>query len=1077
MHPTPQQEDAARLPGSAMTVASAGTGKTTTLVLRVMNVLSEEHARPPEEVTAGLVVVTFTELAAAEMRGRILREVILRARQGGTDANYWRGMSRSLDTAYIGTIHGLCARLLREFGSHVALPIAFTVADEQEAGGIWEEVVEESMRTFPSEEPPAEHPSAALVRLLRSKREGRVRELLGSLHSGGSEVVPYCEGLLRSGSPGLTDRILSQWQELVPDAGDPTDEDRTAAALHADLARVYLRLREEFERRKARAALLDFDDLVLKAREVVADPEAGPEIRSRVRHLIVDEFQDTDRTQAEVLTLLAGGETPDSPAELFAVHDPKQSIYGWRHARPENAHTVARSWRERGAHVRDLVLTGSFRHRPNIRTFVNQVFRPLFDGQGAGADRTAEPGRGSDPLPTTLGYSPLEAPDPAPTGWDEGEGGAVEWLVPENRDTPPPGEGSDRTERLRTQALILAERIRLAVEEGGDRVTPLVGGPPRGVRWGDVMVLLRSRTHLRLVEESLRARGVPYVTLGGLGFYGAQEVMDACAVLEFLSDPTNDIALASILRSPLVALPDASLFTLGGERVPGEDVWRTMRAWAVSGEDSRLNASVRLLERWLRLLEDEPTPGEVLRAVFLSSGGIGAYCIGPRGRQAEANLAKLLSMARDVEGRGRSGVRALSWRLRRLIDNPPMEGEDPVPEQAVEAVRILTVHAAKGLEAPVVAIPFMDRDLSKAGNSRALWHHEGRFIFKVDEDEPDDSLRKSARDKLRDTVTRAEQEEEKRLFYVATTRAGSLLLLVGAPGDPPRGASWQSWMQDSIPDLREGSASTGGPCVRLRPVCIPPRGGHFQIEEPPELTEGLSPGALSPEGAEVTPPYFGNLVARDLIQTTVTALAEVGQDDRRGQGTTPLSLQRERRRAGKLGSDAHELLGRFMGSDRGSLRRWAGQGGIKPAGEESSAELRGWIVWALEHLDSLRPTHDLAEVPVRLLVDDVVVTGRIDRLLKLSDESWYVVDFKSGATPDVEGSVSLNLENPHHFQVAVYALACRPLAGGAPLWGALLYLGHRRAVRLALGPGELERTECVLQERISALRGALSQRA
>lgn len=817
--PTPEQEAAIAVRGrDVLLEAGAGTGKTGVMVERYCRLVCEEGVSPE-----AVLAFTFTEKAAAELRQRIRAELARRAAAGSGRA---RELLGGIGAAWITTIHGFCNRLLAGHPVAAGVDPGFRVLDAPEAERAAREAFDAALEAFLAEGEDSREelvaafeidglraivaavhaelrsrgiaaprlPAAPMTDLKRALREAAAAaaEALDELDPGDGRREPVERAAERLGilePPDLDElcalRSGSRAKDLAPynEAIEAAIARRAEAGEGGEAYRQVARLLELFSTRfaaaKERRAGVDFEDLQVLAAALLERTEAGEAYRSRFSHLMVDEFQDTNRLQLRLIEALRG---PGS--ELIAVGDELQSIYGFRHADLD----VFREQRRRIAAAprgETLELSGNFRSRPELIGAVNALGAALF---------------GDAYRPLRVGAPPAEEP--------AGEGAAVELLLTARDGWD--GEGIDLAPAVdgRTPASCLAEARFVA-----ERLAALAD---QGVERGEMVVLLRAFTHLDAYEDSLERAGLrPYV-VGGRGYWSQQQVADVRALLATVANPLDDQALFGALASPACGLAPDTLWLLRAAAGGKRHVWPALcRATsrgrtsphpagigATSGRacggddgdgladpgrleqipDSELELLRRFEARVAALRERDgrlPLAG-LIEAAVTETGYDLAVLTRPSGEARFANVRKLMRLAEEFEAReGRD--------LRGLLDFLAARAEGDAEAQAATAaeghdgVRIMTVHNAKGLEFGVVAVPDLGRSL--LAGTRAPLLALGR--------EPKPRVGMQLRRlgagsvnlysyaELCEETKRREAEEGLRLFHVAATRARRRLVLSG----------------------------------------------------------------------------------------------------------------------------------------------------------------------------------------------------------------------------------------------------------------------------------------------------------
>lgn len=613
----------------------------------------------------------------------------------------------------------------------------------------------------------------------------------------------------------ILQRIKIAGEEAKTLFGVVAGREEQAALLCHRLWGLVIAVWRAYDDAKRRRGKLDNDDLQAEGVRLLEEsPGVRARYRRRFRHLMIDEFQDTNPLQMRLIELLhvptrttqatilaarsegvaevvvlspsdaeefppvsdgqrpynasqPGGQRGEKAAPanyLFVVGDVQQSIYAFRNAEPALFRTLERRFREErlGRHI---PLSINFRSRPEILQLVAQVFAQIWR-QGETPFVPLTPGTAFDPKP-------------APS---------LELLLTQD---------IMRRDYVRLEAEALAARIQQMVEGAEFRLTSHADrrrGEP--VAYRDVAVLLRSLTDIQKYEEAFARRGVPYFVVGGgRGYYARSEIRDLMNVLTVVDTPLDDVALAATLRSPLVGVEVDTLYRLaqqaGQEQGGSEEAngtGRRQRADASlypaiemllaagtlpEAEAAKLAAFLTTVEA-LRAQEDRLPVGHLLERLIAQTHYDARLLCRPGGRRRLANVRKLLQMANADSV---MGVREFVRRLRDLEKLSDREGDAPTEEEASDVVRFLTIHSAKGLEFPVVAL---------ADLSRSLLHSErGQFVC-----EPhcmalgvkiggEPNVVYKAIDKQRQD---ADREEAARLLYVSMTRAREHLLLCGNVG-------------------------------------------------------------------------------------------------------------------------------------------------------------------------------------------------------------------------------------------------------------------------------------------------------
>jgi ATP-dependent helicase/nuclease subunit A len=551
------------------------------------------------------------------------------------------------------------------------------------------------------------------------------------------------------------------------------------AVMSRGVWRIFAIAMQQYQHTLESHALLDFSGVLERAVQLLKELDEFAESRLRLearhRHVLVDEFQDTSRAQWELVRQLVkswgegfGAAADAIPPSIFIVGDRKQSIYGFRDADValvDEAAGFIDALRPDGSPRK--AITVSFRSAPEILSFVNDVFAAIVDGEAASATARRDAFRygDSDRFPVQPVTTVRLKPDTTETGVTEtgvdaaeGYSGSVR-LQPDHRDDPVRFIAGDTAQNA--AEAVADEIVRLL---SGATVRDRSTGLARTAGAADIAILFRSRDSHRDFEAALDRRGVSTYVYKGLGFFDADEIQDAVALLRYLADPLSDLRAATLLRSRIVRLSDAGVARLGAapaEAILGAEPPQTTAE--LDGEDRQVLEMLRgAVHRWLQWV-DRLAPSELLDAVLHET----AYAFelrGPRRRQARENLKKLRGMIRRAQNRGYATLARIADHLERLA----VGDESNAAIDAIDAVSLMTVHAAKGLEFPIVFVVNMGRG---TGGFRAP--------IRVTDDADGEASVAIAdyQSEADEDVGARDREESKRLLYVALTRARDRLYL------------------------------------------------------------------------------------------------------------------------------------------------------------------------------------------------------------------------------------------------------------------------------------------------------------
>ena len=1016
-----QQLAAVEAGGEVFVSAGAGTGKTAVLVERVVRAVCDRGLD-----VDSILVITYTRRAAGELRARIRAALAQRGRHD---------LARQLDGAWISTIHGFCARVLRAYPLAAGLDPRFRELDEAQAAVLRSEAFGEALAEFCSGDDPqrlellATYGSNRLRRMLTSVYEtlraaGRELDLAVAQRPELGERVDELRAAATSlvGDPAATDsqrRTSAELLELLerdrrPDrlmnlTGFKARGDRAAAycetlasveqaALDEAAARDRALLQElltlfaeRYALAKSRESALDFEDLQLEARELLrSQPELRDRERARFRSILVDEFQDTNRLQTEIVDLLRLPST-----ELFFVGDEFQAIYGFRHADVQ----VFRERRE--AAGRPLSLTLNYRSRPEVLAAVNELFGADFGGEFQQLAAAAE------------------FPDPV-------FGHPVELLVTDKESYQDSG-----VHWRRGEARAVARRVRELVDSGA--ATP-----------GEIVLLFAAGTDAEWYEDELRRAGLPTYRATGKGYFGQQQVVDLLAYFRLLQNRYDDTALASVLASPFVGVSNDALALL--RRVASRRPLFTGLEHALppglAERDERLMRAFR--QRYERLVEAMPRLSlERLCEQIVAEHDYDLAVLAQwDGRRRYANLRKLARLARSYEELRGADVEGFVRFVAEQEAVGARELEAVAEEEGADAIRLLTIHAAKGLEFKVVIVADAGRDRVPPSPDEILALPDGRFGFRVAD--PVTAKRRGAFDyeAVKQARQEAEQAERLRLYYVAMTRAKERLIVSGSVdlGSERETATPTpiAWVLDRL-EADEDLAQAGDAPVELvrGDARLLVRLDRYRAEpavetpEPePEHEEGqlalftaLDEAFAAPAAAPELPPLVAlpEPPLHRVRRLSFTALSLFEQCSykyfaRYGLGMSERTVEVEGGRAGErsgveIGTAVHSLLEEI---DLAA-----------PVVPELDDGLVRGFVSAYCKSDLARRVAGLKGVEKERHFtfehDEVLIHGFIDAF-HLAEARALVVDYKTNALG--EASPEEVVEQDYRLQRLVYALAC-----------------------------------------------------
>ncbi|MFQ5956499.1 MAG: UvrD-helicase domain-containing protein [Candidatus Brocadiales bacterium] len=1121
---TDTQKKAVDLVGRDICVtAGAGSGKTRVLVERFVNLVVNKKT-PIQDI----LTITFTEKAANEMKQRIAD----RFEKPGLEREL-----RDIESAYLSTIDSFSARLLREHALEVDVDPEFTVLDEYESRYLQRNMAEALLMEWKTPNP---KDFDVLLKGLHCERlEEAAINIMGKIRSTGAvpQDIPHADvgpqeiktvlgkisaclddlkehmssesisektsvklsaitssllpivHLAHASPEGLTVDHINRIDEVLKLHGRLTvsgfvkDDlkdlrenlfpelrmlffEREAVGVWLVLRKFLVELTRKYEEEKRFRSALDFSDLVEKAIQLLrTTPHVRQELREKFKYILVDEFQDTNKLQKTLIDLLR------SDGNLFVVGDARQSIYGFRDADLEVFLQHRKEVEKKGGAI--IPLNSNFRTRPEIIDFINNVCKAIPEGSGQ------------------VEHSELVAA----SRFKGKEGPSVELILT---------KGSNMDEARRLEATVLARRIHDIVENKEVKITRLDGpNADAPVSYGDFAILLRRTADIKLYERALAELNIPFFIVRGRGLYNTREVTDLVNFLRVIDNPLDEIRLAAVLRSPFVGISDECLFWLAhysnDKNNNGEELFYTTSHADRIPEIEPLHRD-RLLRfagllRGFRNLKGRLPVDSLTDAVIDKTDFDTKMLALPSGRQKHANIRKIVELARDLDKKGFSGLNEFFRIISDLRIMETRESEAPVDVEKSDVVKLMTVHAAKGLEFPVVALA----DLNRAEFNRTddlTFSKKAGLGFKVLN--PATRNREDTRSYYRIAEDRRQREEEEmeRVFYVALTRAEEHLLLSGARGSDKKGA-WLKVLAENL-DLPLGpneempeSITFGNNGGRLRVITdgVQHKGRPPFKKLPAQDKQkvlggkklGLPPGATpsTKDILSLAKTTLGTGSKGDYVYSVTEIMsfllcprlyhlghrlglpvihAELAEEAAVDQGETD-EIRRD-----ILGNIAHTALERYRPSYKEPVLRKIilqvfDEALIREPKQEQIDVVTRWVMdFYSSPVGYMVKTSQRVEreLPFVFNHGGNPIRGKIDLLFSPSGTGWHLLDYKSSPVVPKE-------MKGYEFQMQLYSLAVEAIYGQKPLETVLFFIASKEAVHVDTSPRTMKGLEDKLE--------------
>jgi len=993
---------------SVIISSPAGSGKTEKLARRYIALIRE--GVDVERILA----ITFTDKAATEMKERILR--ILK----DEDEETFKKVIGRLSLMRISTIHSFCGSIIRRFAFEVGIDPNYRIEDAIDSTIAWDEIFDEVLMnsgdgkgllikllaetgfrgrkylkdvmrylfdnrpfSLEADAPPLRYPLLLDELMIWPGAMESIEDYKEILLEPHIDKIRSIKDrfLTRNGEPrrrppkdlsGIKD--YPQWAERMYNLW--MAKNMNDALVRSDrLMQVFRRAILRYEDMKKKKGFLDYSDLeYITYNLLTKNPEWANILYAfdeKIDHILVDEFQDTNEFQWAIIDKLteewrsglgAKRERGIKPT-IFLVGDEKQSIFLFRGANVEVFHRA----RERlGEWLGDEFCyeesRENFRSLPAIIEFTNYIFSRVMSSE-------------NDTPAWKTAYTPFY---PCRKDTTNSGRGRVELIIHDN-------EYNGISDARNAEAEIISKRILSIVDNM--EISSRRGGR---CRFEDIAILLRKRTHLQRYEDVLRRYGIRFVTVKGIGFYQEPEIAILRALIYFLSTPTDDYSLYTLLKSPFFMVNEASISGLINRG--GDSLFSKLKS--APRLSKKMQKAVESLEEWLSMASRVPI-SELIEHALITTGAW-RYLYEP---QRRANIKKFIRITEGLEADGKSILK-----IRDFLERTYHRDEEPkanVNTEGMDAVKIITIHSAKGLEFPVVFIPALEEPFRTRIDENLVYEKDGRFYFKSI---TETSLRKGDEDFR--THHEKEREEEKRLLYVAMTRAKDALFLIGRWDETERG-SFFGFIRDAIGIRKEGD-------VFMADVDIE----GFRIVDNRDVENAHTTIHPYREKDTSTIPRLTPLPEiKPMRWVTVTEVIDIRS--RHGKGWLVI---------GEVFHRLFEEVSRGLIEEDGIIKRaeviLEDEGIINEREEvllmikDNISLLKDKGIWQ----EVILPRKgSFSELPFIMEMDGVVYSGRIDRVIRFND-GYAIYDYKTFPVKEEEIEHLLKEYAP---QLAIYKEAIR----------------------------------------------------
>lgn len=730
-----EQEAAVDISQNIAVSAGAGSGKTRVLTNRFLKLL--EAGLNIEEIAA----ITFTEKAALEMKERI--RAAINEKLQHTDNDKWRNILDKLTRANISTIHGFCAKIVRENAASVGIDFKFSIIGDVEKREALYNIYNSVLKQF--------YETAEYNDIISN-----ITELYGKGYFASGMLKELLNVRTKIKNEGKkTETLYAEYSK------DPLIEFLLSLLINIDKAYTNFKLTED---------VLDYDDLENYCYDIVQNKEIMKRYKNRYKRFLVDEFQDTNIIQKNIIYSFVSDENNElMDKRLFVVGDPKQSIYGFRGADHEVFEKVSEDIGINGSKC----LSDCYRSKNEIIIGINEIFKKLIKN-----------------------YEPLVCPD------KNAEIAQKRIIILNYKNEKQNNSITEIKEAIRSnnfdQFSSTLEKLKVDQNiKNDDNIdgNAVIKGIEillnKGLRYKDICILVRSKYLIDNIEGQLKKYNIPYCIIGGRGFYNKAEVAEILNLLKVINDgfsgqELNEKNIIRLLRSYIFNVPDDLLYKIKIEQLENNCTnYFEAAAYVIDGlskaEHGDILRYAYLSLKELAELKEKLSVAELLKAIIKKLGIKEKVLSQENGRQKYRNIEKLILTADTLDKENLFSFEEFIEYIDKLNDNNSDEAEASLDTEDTEAVKIMTIHQSKGLEFEGVILPGMDKDQlyttnEELENENFIYYNSkiiSRYIMESDYEESEDYR------SYKEYRLLKEIEEVTRILYVALTRAKQYILMTG----------------------------------------------------------------------------------------------------------------------------------------------------------------------------------------------------------------------------------------------------------------------------------------------------------